>query len=156
MRLDFFGDTLESIRTFDPETQRTSDQLRALDLVPVAEFQLTDETIARFRKNYVATFGAARTDDALYEAVSEGRRHPGMEHWLPLFHERMDTLFDYRARRCRRARAAGGGRRRTSASPRSPTITRRAATCRRAIRRRPIVRCRPTGSISPMPNGTRA
>ncbi len=47
VRLDFFGDTLESIRTFDPETQRSHDQLRALDLVPVAEFQLTTETIRR-------------------------------------------------------------------------------------------------------------
>ena len=44
---------------------------------------------------YVATFGAPQRDDLLYEAVSEGRRHPGMEHWLPLFQERMDTLFDY-------------------------------------------------------------
>jgi transcription-repair coupling factor (superfamily II helicase) len=95
VRLDFFGDTLESIRTFDPETQRTVGQMRVLDLVPVAEFQLTPETIVRFRKNYLAAFGAARPDDALYEAVSEGRRHGGMEHWLPLFHDRMDTLFDY-------------------------------------------------------------
>src|SRR5207253_1379112 len=95
VRLDFFGDTLESIRSFDPETQRTSGQLRKLDLVAVAEFQLTPETIARFRKEYLARFGAARRDDLLYEAVSEGRRHPGMEHWLPLFHERLETLFDY-------------------------------------------------------------
>src|SRR6185369_8045022 len=49
VRLDFFGDTLETIRSFDPESQRTTDQLRALDLVPVAEFQLTTETIRRFR-----------------------------------------------------------------------------------------------------------
>ena len=48
-----------------------------------------------FRMGYVAAFGATERDDLLYEAVSEGRRHPGMEHWLPLFHERMDTLFDY-------------------------------------------------------------
>jgi transcription-repair coupling factor (superfamily II helicase) len=95
VRLDFFGDTLESIRSFDPETQRTSGQLRSLDLVPVAEFQLTRDAIHRFRQGYLAAFGAARRDDLLYEAVSEGRRHPGMEHWLPLFHERLDTLFDY-------------------------------------------------------------
>jgi transcription-repair coupling factor (superfamily II helicase) len=95
VRLDFFGDTLESIRSFDPETQRTAGQLRALALVPVAEFQLTRETIARFRAGYLAHFGAARRDDLLYEAVSEGRRHSGMEHWLPLFHERLETLFDY-------------------------------------------------------------
>ena len=95
VRLDFFGDTLESIRSFDPETQRSTDQLRALDLVPVAEFQLTTETIRRFRTGYVQNFGAATRDDLLYEAVSEGRRYPGMEHWLPLFHDRLDTLFDY-------------------------------------------------------------
>ena len=45
VRLDFFGDTLESIRSFDPETQRTTEELRALDLVPMAEFQLTSDTI---------------------------------------------------------------------------------------------------------------
>jgi transcription-repair coupling factor (superfamily II helicase) len=95
VRLDFFGDTLESIRSFDPETQRTSGQLRAFELVPVAEFQLTRDAIQRFRQGYLAAFGAARRDDLLYEAVSEGRRHPGMEHWLPLFHDSLDTLFDY-------------------------------------------------------------
>ncbi len=95
VRLDFFGDTLETIRSFDPETQRTTDQLRALNLVPVAEFQLTSETIRRFRTGYVAQFGAPSPDDQLYHAVSEGRRHPGMEHWLPLFHDRLDSLLDY-------------------------------------------------------------
>ena len=95
VRLDFFGDTLESIRSFDPETQRTVMEMRALDLVPVSEFQLTTDTIRKFRTGYVAAFGAADPEDMLYEAVSEGRRHPGMEHWLPLFHDKLDTLFDY-------------------------------------------------------------
>jgi len=95
VRFDFFGDSLESIRTFDAETQRTLLDMRSLDLVPISEFQLVTETIRRFRMGYVAAFGAPERDDPLYEAVSEGRRHPGMEHWLPLFHERMDTLFDY-------------------------------------------------------------
>jgi transcription-repair coupling factor (superfamily II helicase) len=95
VRLDFFGDTLETIRTFDPETQRTTDQLHALNLVPVSEFQLTTGTIRRFRRGYVEALGAPTTDDMLYAAVSEGRRHPGMEHWLPLLHERMETIFDY-------------------------------------------------------------
>jgi transcription-repair coupling factor (superfamily II helicase) len=95
VRLDFFGDTLESIRSFDPETQRTTSERHALDLVPVAEFALTSDTIRAFRTGYVAEFGAAAPDDALYEAVSEGRKHAGMEHWLPLFHRRLETLFDY-------------------------------------------------------------
>ena len=97
VRFDFFGNTLETIRSFDPESQRTTDQLRALDLVPVAEFQLTSETIRRFRLGYVAAFGAPAPDDVLYHAVSEGRRHAGMEHWLPLFHDHLETLFDYMA-----------------------------------------------------------
>jgi transcription-repair coupling factor (superfamily II helicase) len=95
VRLDFFGDTLESIRSFDPETQRTIGQMRALDLVPISEVQLTTESIRRFRQSYVALFGAPTRDDRLYEAVSEGRRYAGLEHWLPLFHERLDTIFDY-------------------------------------------------------------
>jgi transcription-repair coupling factor (superfamily II helicase) len=95
VRLDFFGDTLETIRSFDPETQRTVMEMRALDLVPVAEFQLTTDTIRKFRLGYVAAFGAADPEDMLYEAVTQGRRYPGMEHWLPLFHDRLDTLFDY-------------------------------------------------------------
>jgi transcription-repair coupling factor (superfamily II helicase) len=95
VRLDFFGDTLETIRSFDPETQRTVAELRALDLVPVTEFQLNPETIRKFRTGYVAAFGAPARDDLLYEAVSKGRKHPGMEHWLPLFHDKLVTLFDY-------------------------------------------------------------
>ncbi len=95
VRLDFFGDALETLRTFDPETQRSDTDLKALDLVPVAEFQLITETIRRFRTGYVAEFGAASPDDLLYEAISEGRRYPGMEHWLPLFHTTLETLFDY-------------------------------------------------------------
>src|SRR6201991_1640689 len=95
VRFDFFGDSLESIRTFDAETQRTLHTMRGLDLVPISEFQLVTETIRRFRMGYGAAFGAPERGGPLYEAGSEGRRHPGMEHWLPLFQERMDTLFDY-------------------------------------------------------------
>jgi len=95
LRLDFFGDALESIRAFDPETQRTTGQLRALDLVPMSEVRLASESMRRFRQAYVAHFGAQTRGDALYEAVSEGRRHQGLEHWLPLFYEKLDTLFDY-------------------------------------------------------------
>ncbi len=95
IRLDFFGDTLESIRTFDPETQRTVATLRAVDLVPMSEVQLTSDSMRRFRQGYVAEFGGGLRGDTLYEAVSEGRRHPGLEHWMPLFYDGLDTLFDY-------------------------------------------------------------
>lgn len=95
IRLDFFGDTLESIRSFDPDTQRATGQLRALDLTPMSELRLTSDAMRRFRQAYATRFGGQTRGDALYEAVSEGRRYHGMEHWLPLFYERMDTLFDY-------------------------------------------------------------
>ncbi|MES0881972.1 transcription-repair coupling factor [Roseibium sp. SCP14] len=95
VRLDFFGDTLESIRSFNAETQRTSKQLKRLDLVPMSEVVLSEEAISRFRRSYLATFGAASREDVLYQSISDGRRYAGMEHWLPLFHERLETLFDY-------------------------------------------------------------
>ena len=94
VRLDLFGDSLESIRAFDPETQRSTKQLKSIDLLPVSEVLLDPDAIARFRKGYVARFGAPG-DDGLYAAVSEGARRSGLEHWLPLFYDRLDTLFDY-------------------------------------------------------------
>ncbi len=95
VRLDFFGDVLETIRAFDPESQRTTAQLRALDLAPANEAPITTETIKRFRQKYIAHFGAQTRGDWLYEAVSEGRRPAGLEHWLPLLYARMDSLLDY-------------------------------------------------------------
>ncbi|TKT79321.1 transcription-repair coupling factor [Aquamicrobium sp. LC103] len=95
LRLDFFGDTLETIRAFDVATQRTTGQRTIVTLRPMSEVTLTPETISRFRRNYIETFGAPSRDDALYAAISEGRRFAGMEHWLPLFHEGLETVFDY-------------------------------------------------------------
>ncbi len=95
VRLDFFGDALESIRSFDVDTQRTTGQLKRLDLVPTNEVVLTHNGIARFRERYLGLFGAADRNDVLYQSVSEGRRFPGLEHWAALFSERLDTLFDY-------------------------------------------------------------
>ena len=95
VRLDFFGDTLESIKTFDAETQRTSKTLRKLVLMPVSEVAFGEAATALFRSRYVELFGGATGDDPLYEAVSAGRSYAGQEHWLPLFHETLETLLDY-------------------------------------------------------------
>ncbi|WP_380052363.1 transcription-repair coupling factor [Falsihalocynthiibacter sp. SS001] len=95
IRLDFFGDTLDGLRRFDAETQRTTDKLKTIELAPVSEVILDEDAITRFRQNYRLEFGAAGTDDPLYEAVSAGRKHQGVEHWLPFFHERLETIFDY-------------------------------------------------------------
>src|SRR3712207_1640732 len=94
VRLDLFGDTLETIRTFDPLTQRSTGKQDRVDLLPVSEVLLDDDTVARFRKGFVKRFGAV-TDDPLYATVSEAGRRQGMEHWLPLFYEKLDTLLDY-------------------------------------------------------------
>ncbi|MDB5450201.1 MAG: transcription-repair coupling factor [Phenylobacterium sp.] len=94
VRLDLFGDTLESIRAFDPETQRSTKQLKEVSLLPVSEALLDAEAISRFRTGYLVTFGAPG-DDPLYATVSEGGRRAGMEHWLPLFYPQMATLFDF-------------------------------------------------------------
>ncbi|MER8835065.1 transcription-repair coupling factor [Mesorhizobium sp. M0909] len=95
LRLDFFGDTLESIRVFDTATQRTTGQRKSMALQAMSEVALTPETISRFRRAYIEAFGAPSRDDGLYAAVSEGRRFAGMEHWLPFFYERLETVFDY-------------------------------------------------------------
>jgi len=95
VRLDFFGDVLDGVRRFDAATQRTTETLGGVELAPVSEVLLDDASITRFRQNYRLEFGAAGTDDPLDEAVSAGRKHAGIEHWLPFFHERLETLFDY-------------------------------------------------------------
>jgi len=95
VRLDFFGDELETIRVFDAATQRSATAIDRLVLRPVAEFQLDEAAVERFRTGYRAAFGAAASRDALYESVSAARMHPGMEHWLPLFHEKLALLTDY-------------------------------------------------------------
>ena len=95
VRLDLFGDVLDGARRFDPVSQRTTEKLSVVELAPVSEVILDEAAITRFRQNYRIEFGAAGTDDPLYEAVSAGRKHQGMEHWLPFFHERLETLFDY-------------------------------------------------------------
>ena len=95
LRLDFFGDELESLRTFDPNTQMSTGRLDSHLLLPASEALLDDDSIKRFRSRYREMFGANATQDPLYEAVSEGRRLAGMEHWLPLFEDKLATLFDH-------------------------------------------------------------
>src|SRR6056297_1521705 len=95
VRLDLFCDVLDGLRRFDAATQRTTETLERIELAPVSEVILDEAAIRRFRQNYRIEFGAAGTDDPLYEAVSAGRKHAGVEHWLPFFHERLELIFDY-------------------------------------------------------------
>jgi transcription-repair coupling factor (superfamily II helicase) len=95
LRLDFFGDTVESIRRFDATTQRSTEDVAAFSLRPVSETPLDRENIARFRTAWRDLFGQSAAADPIYQAISDGRRYPGMEHFTPLFHPAMDTLLDY-------------------------------------------------------------
>jgi transcription-repair coupling factor (superfamily II helicase) len=96
LRLDFFGDEIESVRRFDPATQRTvANAEGGFTLLPASETLFDEDSIKRFRSRYRETFGATATGDPIYQAVSEGRRLSGIDHWLPLFEERLDTLFDH-------------------------------------------------------------
>jgi transcription-repair coupling factor (superfamily II helicase) len=95
VRIDLFGDEIERLRRFDPLSQITTGEIEHLTLLPASEVRLDEEAIERFRKSYRERFGAVRGDDPLYAAVSEGIRHPGMEHWLPLFHPHLETIFDH-------------------------------------------------------------
>ncbi|AUH64041.1 transcription-repair coupling factor [Paracoccus zhejiangensis] len=94
VRLDLFGDVLDGARRFDPVSQRTTETLKRVELAPMSEVILDEDAITRFRQNYRQTWGGG-TNDPLYESVSAGRKQAGMEHWLPWFHERMESLFDY-------------------------------------------------------------
>ncbi|EHH68540.1 transcription-repair coupling factor [Gluconobacter morbifer] len=99
IRLDLFGDEVENIRAFDVGTQRSTEKLARFELRPVSEFSLGPDSISRFRTGWRDAFGAAATSDTIYENVSDGRRYPGLEHYLPLFHDgdghQMETLLDY-------------------------------------------------------------
>jgi len=95
LRLDYFGDEIESIRTFDALSQTTTDKTDSFHLGPISEVLLNERTIAHFRSKYRELFGAMTDADPLYEAVSDGRKFPGVEHWLGLFYPHLGTLFEY-------------------------------------------------------------
>jgi transcription-repair coupling factor (superfamily II helicase) len=95
VRIDLFGDDVESIREFDPVSQKSDTKLNALSLNAATEIPMTKEAIQRFRAGYRDLFGAVNAVDPLYEAISDGRKIAGTEHWQSLFFDEMGSLFDY-------------------------------------------------------------
>ncbi len=95
LRFDFFGKQVETIRTFDAGTQRTTGTLKSIALAPMSEVLLSEDGIKRFRQRYTTMFGGNTVDDPLYAAVSAGQRFPGVEHWLAFFFESLDPLAAY-------------------------------------------------------------
>lgn len=95
LRLDFFGDTLETIRCFDPVSQLSGKSQENFTLKPTSEVVLSPESIRLFREGYRALFPEKNTstEDPLYQAISQGNPYPGMEHWTPLFYPQMHPLW---------------------------------------------------------------
>ncbi len=114
LRIDLLDDEVDSIRTFDPETQRTRERLTRVRMLPAREFPLSEEAITGFRQRWRATFEGDPKSSLIYREVTEGRTPGGLEYYLPLFFEETATLFDYlpegclalESDRCRAAAAA--------------------------------------------------
>ena len=94
-RVEFFDDEIETIRTFDPDTQRGLKKAKLIELLPAHEFPLNEEGIARFRRQYRTSFAAESKNTPIYHEVSEGRAPSGIEYYLPLFFDETSVFFDY-------------------------------------------------------------
>ena len=94
-RIDLFDEEIESLRSFDPETQRTREHLEHIRLLPAREFPFDEDAIRGFRQRFRQAFEGDPQRSTVYRSVSEGNQPPGIEYYLPLFFERTDTLFDY-------------------------------------------------------------
>ena len=98
----FLAMRLNPSASFDPLTQVTTERLERFHLGPISEVLLDERAIAHFRSGYRELFGAVTDSDPLYEAVTAGRKFPGVEHWLGLFYPKLYSLFDYLPqRRCK-------------------------------------------------------
>ena len=94
-RIDLFDDEIETIRSFNPEDQRTIEQLQRIELLPAHEFPLNSEGISRFKENYSTQVGGDLARSQIYDNVINGNPPAGIEYYLPLFFEHTATLFDY-------------------------------------------------------------
>ena len=95
IRIDFFDDVVESLRTFDPDTQRSIDELQKIQVMPAHEYPLDEDAITRFRRSWNSTFPAVERQSPVYQDISDGKAVEGIECYLPLFFESMHALFDY-------------------------------------------------------------
>ncbi|WP_162063130.1 transcription-repair coupling factor [Vibrio taketomensis] len=94
-RIDFFDDEIDTIRTFDPENQRSIEDVKEIRLLPAHEFPTSEAAIEDFRIRWRQRFEARREPESVYMQVSKGTWPAGIEYWQPLFFEQTETLFDY-------------------------------------------------------------
>ncbi|MGH8327731.1 MAG: CarD family transcriptional regulator, partial [Steroidobacteraceae bacterium] len=95
LRIDLLGEEIETIRRFDPETQRSLDAIERFRMLPAREIPLDPQAVREFRRRYRALFEGDPTQSAVYRGVSEGLAPAGIEFYLPLFFDSTATLFDY-------------------------------------------------------------
>ena len=95
LRIDLFDDEIDSIRTFDAETQRTEEKVEQVSLLPAREFPVDKKSISRFRSTWREYFDGDPQNSLIYRDVSEGQMPGGIEYYLPMFHEQTATLLDY-------------------------------------------------------------
>jgi transcription-repair coupling factor (superfamily II helicase) len=95
LRVDMLDDRIESIKTFDPDTQRTLQSVQEIRLLPAREFPFDDDVRTRFRKRFRETFESNPNRSSLYKDVSNGIAPAGIEYYLPLFLDKTATLFSY-------------------------------------------------------------
>ncbi|MEZ5560366.1 MAG: transcription-repair coupling factor [Pseudomonadales bacterium] len=95
IRVDLFDDEIESLRTFDPDSQRTLERIETLRLLPAKEFPMDTAAIARFRDCWHNTFNVDVRRCSVYQDVSHGIPHPGVEYYLPFFFEALASLFEF-------------------------------------------------------------
>ncbi|GAA0408474.1 transcription-repair coupling factor [Cocleimonas flava] len=94
-RIDLFDEDIETIRSFNPEDQRTIEQIQKIELLPAHEFPLNPEGISKFRENYSLKVGGDLARSQIYDNISNGNAPSGIEYYLPLFFDETATLFDY-------------------------------------------------------------
>lgn len=94
-RLDLFDNEIETIRSFDAETQRTIKKMESIELLPAKEYDLNVKGVERFRQNFRTEFGEDARKAILYQAVSDGQTADGLEYYLPLFHETTQSIIEY-------------------------------------------------------------
>lgn len=94
-RIDLFDNEIDSIRTFDVESQRSLEKIDKIRLLPAREFPLDDQGITEFRTHWREQFEGDPRSAAIYLDVTEGHASPGLEYYLPLFFDKTATLFDY-------------------------------------------------------------
>ncbi|WP_019626175.1 transcription-repair coupling factor [Thioalkalivibrio sp. ALJT] len=95
VRIEFLDDEIDSLRRFDTESQRSTEKVESLEILPSHEFPLNDDSIREFRTRYRAQFAGDPSSHPVYRDISEGVVPPGIEAYLPLFFEHMDSVFDY-------------------------------------------------------------